>query len=129
MRTPRWALVLSLTLGVLLPDSVGAESWRLVVAPLDAVKEHDSVSELLERTSLSEWTPAKVFDTAEACESEVRARSLASAQARRDLSRQRDDARRRGDTRMVEIVEALASYRARDAAALCVTTNAASPGR
>ena len=101
----------------------------MVVAPPGVVREHESVSDLLERTSLAEWTPDKVFPSVEACESEVRARSAASVEARRDLSRQRDDAKRRGDTRMVEIVETLSSYRARDAAALCVTTNDASPGR
>lgn len=121
-------IVALVVLGVVMPGDAGAQSWRLVLAPLDAVREHGgSVTELLEQTSLSEWTAAKEFPTAEACESEIRARSLAISQVPLDLTRQRDDAKRRGDARMVEIVEALASYRARDAAALCVTTNGAPP--
>ena len=115
--------------------AVATDGWYLMLPPLDAVKQlgtnqmplEESISKIVEGSPLSEWSSAKTFVTAEACESEVKTRNAAHAKAASDLARRADEAKKRGDQRMSDIAAALAAHRVRDAAALCIATNSAGP--
>lgn len=108
-----------------------ADSWDLMLPPLDAVKQlgprplsyEDSIEKLLEGSSLSEWSSARTFGTAEACMTEVKARSAANSAAIADLARRAEEAKRRGDQRMLDIASAMAMHRVRDGSGLCIATN------
>src|ERR1051326_740617 len=122
-------LLIALLLGV--PGAVAAGGWRLMVPPLESVRQVSSrpfvtdedYAQIVEQAPLSEWTAARTFSTVEACETAARERAAGMSNAGRDHAARIEEARKRGDQRMLDVLEALAPYRARDAAALCVTTN------